>query len=110
MKTITKQQIEDYKKNNENFLLINVLPSESFQDEHIPGSINIPFNNNDNFVQQVEQEAESKKQKIVLYCQNKNCSLSTDASKKLEAEGFTQVEDYEKGIDNWFEKESSQAA
>jgi rhodanese-related sulfurtransferase len=110
MKTINKQKIEEYQENNEDYLLINVLPKENFQEQHIPSSINIPFKGNANFVEQVQAEASSKDQKIVLYCMDKNCSLSEDAAQKLEDEGFTQIEDYEKGIDNWFKQESSQAA
>lgn len=83
------------------FVLINVLPRESFNQEHIRTSVNVPVDE-DSFSSQVERIAGNKDREVVVYCASFDCDASTRAAEQLETEGFTQVYDYEGGTKDWF--------
>ncbi len=91
---------------HEDFILINVLPREVFNQQHIRTSINIPVESDD-FVDQVESVAGSKERKIVVYCANFDCDASPKAAEKLERAGFSKVYDYEGGTEDWFEQKQA---
>lgn len=91
---------------HEDFVLINVLPRDAFNAQHIRTSINIPLEEED-FTQKVEAVAGSKERKIVVYCASFDCDASSQAANHLEAAGFTQVYDYEGGMQDWREQKSA---
>ena len=111
MQPITKQQLKKMnEEQHEDFVLINVLPRDAFNEKHIRTSINIPLKLED-FDQTVEDVAGSRERKIVVYCANYDCPASKSAGEILHDAGFTQVYDYEGGTQDWFEKkEASKAA
>lgn len=82
-------------------LLISVQPPEEYDREHISGSINIPLQT-PRFADRVAEIAGNRERTVVLYCADINCDASTKAATELEAEGFTNVYDYEAGIRDWF--------
>ncbi|MFZ0564989.1 MAG: rhodanese-like domain-containing protein [Chlamydiales bacterium] len=88
------------KKERSNIVLINVLPSDLFEKEHIPNSINIPSQRPD-FVEQVKSEVVDKDTPIILYCSSPRSSLSKQAVIKLEKEGFTNVIHFKGGMEEW---------
>ena len=102
MHTLTREQFESLRRNDDSALIINVLDEDHFQEEHIPGSINIPLSS-DEFVQRVEQEAGTKDRKIVVYCASFECDASPKAARKLDEAGFSNVLDYEGGTKDWKE-------
>lgn len=103
MRTIDHEQLKRMnEENHEDFVLINVLPREAFNKQHIRTSINIPVGSDD-FAEQVDRVAGGKDRKIVVYCANFDCDASHKAGMKLENAGFTHVFDYEGGTQDWFE-------
>jgi rhodanese-related sulfurtransferase len=79
------------------YLLVNVLDKEQFDDAHIPGSIHVPY-------EQVEKWSVSvvdKKTPIVVYCANFMCTASVEAARLLKSLGFENVKAYEGGIVEW---------
>lgn len=100
MKTITKEELKDMIDNKEDFVLINVLPRESFEKQHIPGSINISIGDED-FGKKAKQEIKDKNKKIVVYCANSECQASPRAAEKLTEMGYKNVWDYEGGIKDY---------
>ncbi len=103
MQAITKQQLKQMNDAlEEDFVLINVLPQETFRKKHIRTSINIPYTD-DYFESLVELVAGgTKDRKIVVYCASFECQASPKAAEKLDKAGFTQVYDYEGGTEDWF--------
>ncbi len=85
-------------------IIANVLDREHFDDCHIKGSINVPFEEVDKFITCLEEKYGSKKDEIeiVVYCSNYMCSASGEAAKKILAKGFTKVRAYEAGMAEWF--------
>lgn len=107
MKNITRDDLKRMNEtDHEDFVLINVLPREAFNKEHIRTSINVPLQSED-FAEQVERVVGSKERKVVLYCASFDCDASPKAAKELEKAGFTQVLDYEGGTRDWFEKKQA---
>ena len=107
MKAITRDELKVMnEEQHEDFVLINVLPPDSFKEKHIRTSINIPVAS-DNFADTVEKVVADKSRPVVVYCANKECDASPRAAKLLEDSGFTQVLDYEGGTQDWFEQKSA---
>ncbi len=82
------------------FVLINVLSPEAFNQQHIRTSINVPQESQD-FEDTVALVAGGKDRDIVVYCKNHQCNASTRAAEKLEDAGFSSVFDYEGGTEDW---------
>ena len=100
MRTIDAQELAGMIERGERFMLINVLGEEAFRSHHIPGSRNVPLDSED-FVERVEQMAGGKDQPIVVYCANEQCTASPQAADRLAEAGFTQVVDFEGGMEAW---------
>ncbi len=107
MKAISQDDLKTMNEaEHEDFVLINVLPRDVFNEQHIRTSINVPVDDG-GFVETVEKVAAKKDRKIVVYCANFDCDASPEAAKKLEDAGFTQVYDYEGGTKDWFEQKQA---
>jgi rhodanese-related sulfurtransferase len=86
---------------DESFELINVLPESEFRREHIPGSINLPVDD-ESFARRVEERVGGDKdRKIVVYCAYEQCQASATAAQTLELAGLTNVSRYELGTLGW---------
>lgn len=104
MNNITRSQLKTWIEERGDMLLVDVLPKESYDKLHIPGSINIPFKNNPEFIQQVENHLGSKAQRVVVYCASAKCDLSKQAAHALHQAGLTNVQPFEDGVEGWFGK------
>ncbi len=102
MKTITHDELTQKMLNGEEFVLVNVLPADYFDQAHIPGSASAPFDSNE-FIASVEEIAGSKDTQVVVYCANHSCSASSDAAKALADGGFSDVIDFAGGTQEWME-------
>lgn len=102
MKTLSREKLKEMIGKDNDFLLVNVLLPKQFNREHIPGSVNIPVND-ENFERKFEEKAESKDRKIVVYCASFDCKASPNAAERLENLGYKKVYDYQGGIKDWKE-------
>lgn len=97
VETISTGELEQKMENDGDFVLVDVLGEDHFEQEHLPGAVNIPLD-------QVGSEARERfdeDQEIVVYCKDEECSASPKAAEKLEALGFENVLDFEAGIEGW---------
>jgi rhodanese-related sulfurtransferase len=69
--------------------LVDVLPHETFVQEHLPGSVNIPLAEIDTATDRLDPA-----RPVVVYCYDYQCDLSPRAAHRLEELGFTDVHDY----------------
>ena len=98
---MTAQEVKAWLDRGDDFLLIDVLPNESFEKRHLPGAINVPVHE-DEFVERVERLSDAEKGKtIVVYCSSHECSSSPMAANKLAQAGYNAVYDYEDGLAGW---------
>lgn len=85
---------------NDEMVILDVLPEESFLKRHLPGAINIPFHQ-ENFEVMVKKMITDKSVPVVIYCTDLECEASSKATEKLMEMGYKHVGDYELGIDDW---------
>lgn len=80
-------------------LVINVLDPELYNDCHIKGSVNMPFEKLEYFAQELDRNTP-----IVLYCSNYKCTASGFGANMLKKMGFTHVWAYEAGMAGWYQQ------
>ena len=89
-----KQMLE-----NDTASVVLVYSESKYEQEHIPGSINIPQHAvGDEFPREFEKDDE-----IVVYCGMETCFASPRVAARLESMGFENVKDYEGGLAAWKE-------
>lgn len=81
----------------ESLYVINVLDKALYDDCHIKGSIQVPFDKVTAFAARLPKETE-----LVIYCSNYMCSASGDVARQLGQLGFKHVWAYEAGMAEWF--------
>jgi rhodanese-related sulfurtransferase len=77
--------------------LIDVLPPNEFDEDHLPGAINIPLRRIDGEARDRLDPAKA----VVVYCWDGAWDLSPRAACRLETLGFTDVYDYTAGKLDW---------
>jgi rhodanese-related sulfurtransferase len=96
-RTITTRGLKAMMDVRERFVLVNVLNPEVYEDEHICGSINIPF-------MEIEERAPGllkKDETIIVYCLGPKCTASETIAEKLVQMGYTDVIRYKGGMEEW---------
>jgi len=109
MQTIDADRLDQILKGGEDWVLVDTLPPESYAKQHIPGAHNVPAEADD-LVTRVEELVSSRDDTVVVYCQNQDCPLSPQAGRRLEEAGFSNVLDFEGGIEEWKETGHSVAS
>lgn len=109
MLKIDARQLHGMIEQRDDFLLVNTLPTDSFDATQIEGAVNIP-QERDDFVDQVTKRMNDKKKPVVVYCANEACDSSVRAAEKLEDAGFEQVLEFTAGAKGWEELHAESAA
>ncbi|HWB59329.1 MAG TPA: YceI family protein [Chthoniobacteraceae bacterium] len=99
-KTLGRDKIQSMLEQQYDFVLLDVLPAEFYEEAHIPGALNACVYDV-NFLKQVEQLVPNKLQTIVVYSNGVTCKAAEVASKKLNAGGYETVFLYPGGIQDW---------
>jgi len=79
-------------------VIINVLDKDLYDDCHIKGSINVPFEKIEEYADKLD-----KSKHVVLYCSNYMCTASGSSAKMLKRMGFENVWAYEAGMADWYQ-------
>lgn len=77
--------------------VVNVLAAEDYEEKHIPGTTNIPYDE----VEQRFAEEFDRSDDITVDCLDESCQASPETAATLEDMGFENVRDYEEGIVGW---------
>lgn len=76
------------------FVIVNVLDKAQFDDCHIKGSINVPYEDIESYA---EKHFDKENTQIVVHCSNYKCTASGASAKQLMDLGFKHVWAYEAG-------------
>lgn len=76
----------------------NVLTDDYFTGEMLPGSERVPL---DKVGREVSARRLAKDAEIVVYCSGPTCPQSGQAAKKLTKLGYTNVLQFEGGLEHW---------
>lgn len=102
MLDLTKDELlKMYEQEERDFVLINVLDNDAFNQHHIRNSVNVP-GDQPQFVQIVSAISGDKNREIVLYDASLKCDASARAGRKLEDAGFSRIYVYHGGTADWF--------
>ena len=96
-KLITREALKGMIDRKEDFILVDTLSPESYEKEHIPGSINIPEED----IQMKAEDLLDKNKEIIVYCGRFECIMSSHAAEILNKLGFKNVCDFEGGLQDW---------
>lgn len=88
-------------KETQQFVVVNVLDKNFYEDCHIEGSINVPFMELEKYA---DEHWDKNKTQIVLYCGNYKCTASGFGAKMLREKGYKYAWAYEGGTAEWLHK------
>lgn len=97
-KTITAGELERRLRDDVGVHVWNVLTDEFFKGELIPGSRRVPLDKLDDAVQ---RSSVAKNAPIIVYCSGPTCSQSREAAEKLTKLGYSKVEAFKGGLEDW---------
>ena len=100
MNTINANELQAMMQQADNLVVLDVLPEESYEQEHIPGAHSLPVNDK-NFTRRVEELAPHAGTPVAVYCADHECGLSPKAADTLEEHGYERVYDFAGGLDEW---------
>jgi rhodanese-related sulfurtransferase len=96
-RTIDASDLREQLASDDRPVLVNALAREAFEERRIPGSISIPASE----ALRLAPDLLAKDQPIVVYCSSRNCTASPTLAQKLVDLGYTEVMDFEGGIEEW---------
>lgn len=103
MQIINRRELERMLERRENFVLIEALPEEDFEQAHLPFAINIPLQD-ERFAEHVREAVPEPEYDIVVYCSDPESEISLTAAQRIEALGYVSVYQYVEGKQGWFEQ------
>ena len=80
-------------------VVINVLDAANFDDCHMTGSVNVPFEDLEDKMKTLD-----KKDRYVLYCSNYACTAAPFAANMMKDAGFEHVAFFPGGVVEWYQK------
>lgn len=98
MQDISREQLRRLMLRDDVYI-VEVLPEEDYQSEHIPGALNVPMDRE--FDRRVQRSVSDKNVPVIVYCANSDCPLAPRAAEHLEQLGYSKVFDYRAGKDDW---------
>ncbi len=99
VRTISRDELIRMCEEGVNFKLVDVLPRESYDQEHIPGAISLPLDE----IAWGAWRVLDKEDNIIVYCGSFECPASTNAANKLAELGYQNVADYKGGLKDYKE-------
>ncbi len=95
---ITRDELKAKIEAGEDISVVEALPAKYYQDEHLPGAVNLP---NDEIDDKAPTLLPDKMARIVVYCASGPCKNSGLAAQRLTELGYTNVRDYHEGKEDW---------
>jgi len=89
--------------NNDNIVLIDARLPEEYEQGHMPGAVNIPFERLGRHIEQMD--ALPKDKWLVCYCGGPPCDLGELLAYELFNMGYQYVAIYQAGLDDWKKSE-----
>ena len=80
---------------DQNFVILDVRSADGYREAHVPGALNIPFEELPNRLKEPPRNKD-----IISYCWNVTCLLCTKASYFLASKGF-KAREMIGGIESW---------
>jgi rhodanese-related sulfurtransferase len=98
MQAIERENLQKMMDRGDGFVLLDVLPRDTFDSGHLPGATNVPYGDA-SFEERVRRHAPDESQPIVVY--GRDADDSERAAEALDALGYHVVYAYNGGITDW---------
>jgi rhodanese-related sulfurtransferase len=98
-KNVSRAELKEKMDRGEDFVLVDALGREHFKRSHLPGAINLPYED----VEGVSGAIPDRDAEIVIYCMNSDCAVSREMVRELGERGYTNVRRYPEGKQGWIE-------
>ena len=66
LETITREELEEKMGRGDEFLLVDTLGAEYYEESHLPGAINLPLEE----IDRAEEVLPDREAEIIVYCMN----------------------------------------
>lgn len=100
VKMIARDELKQWMDEGKDFVLLDVLKSESYEARHLPTALHADSSDSD-FLDKVAALVASKETLIVVYCGSFTCQKSPKVAHTLAEAGYTNVYDFEGGLADW---------
>lgn len=97
---ISRESLKSLIDSNDTPTLVEALPKQYYDAEHLPGAINIDYKD---IAGQAPELIPDKDAPVVVYCANADCKNSGIAAQTLEELGYSNVQVYVDGKKDWKE-------
>ena len=97
--SMSREQLVALLHAEEPIVLVEALGPAFFADAHLPGAVNLPPASVDRLAEAAIPDRDAH---IVVYC-SRACEMSLDTARRLQALGYTRVEHYAGGKEDWVE-------
>lgn len=91
-------QLLEMIENEDDFMLVEVLSRDQYEEGHLPGAVSLPVDDIDPAVSDVLPD---QKKTVVTYCASYTCPASTNAARLLQEKGYRNVLDYKGSKKEW---------
>ena len=81
-------------------VILDARAPSAFAEGHIPGAVNIPYDQLPNYIEKLEMSA-APDEKIVCYCWSPTCDFSDQLATELKLMGYEDVLVFTGGWDHW---------
>ncbi|MGB8356602.1 MAG: YceI family protein [Chthoniobacteraceae bacterium] len=100
LRTINRVQLKQMTDEKRDFVLIDILPAEFYEEVHLPGAVNACVYDV-TFIAEVDALVQDKSKTIVVYCNGATSKAGDSAMQKLNAAGYTNIYIYKGGTIDW---------
>ena len=90
--------LETFRRERSNAIVVDVLPRESYRVGHIPNAINLPH---DEIEQLAPTALPDLNARIIVYCGGPECPLGDRAAHALAELGYTHIDEFTGGLEAW---------
>jgi len=97
--TVTADQLLRKIEDGDEFVLVDALAPMVYAHSHLPGAINVPPSAVDQ--DRLARRIPDRHVAIVVYCAGTECEDSVLTAERLQALGYTNVQHYAGGKDEW---------
>jgi rhodanese-related sulfurtransferase len=96
--TISRDELKKKMDDQEDFKLVETLPSTAYHHAHLPGAINLPPEWVD---ERAPRRIPNRDAEVIVYCSSSTCDSSAEVGARLMELGYRNVLHYAGGKKDW---------
>ena len=98
IQTIDRETLQQKMNRGDDFVLLEVLPEENYEEGHLPGALHLPPNA---IREKAPELVPDRSTEVITYCADRDCDLSEKAARVLTEMGYENVREYPGSKKDW---------